>query len=201
MEKITVAVHVTDPVDAAGLRGYLEQVPDLSIVQNDPQVRLVVAERRSAGALALLRQHADGNAPQILLGDLPATALVGALDAGLAAVISPRDAGLDRLSTTIRAVVAGSTLLPPDLVTELVHQLHRLQKDVLAPNGLSSSGLTTRELDVLRLLAEGYETAEIAARLNWAERTVKNIVRVINTREHLNNRSHAVSWALRNGLI
>jgi DNA-binding NarL/FixJ family response regulator len=66
---------------------------------------------------------------------------------------------------------------------------------------LSNTGMTTRELDVLRLLAEGYDTAQIAIELNWAERTVKNIIRVLNSRLELRNRTHLVAWAVRNGLI
>ncbi|MBN6042316.1 response regulator transcription factor [Amycolatopsis sp. 195334CR] len=62
-------------------------------------------------------------------------------------------------------------------------------------------GLSPREIQVLRLLAEGRDTAEIAAELAYAERTVKNILSGLLTRLELRNRTHAVAHALRHGLI
>jgi DNA-binding NarL/FixJ family response regulator len=72
---------------------------------------------------------------------------------------------------------------------------------VLAPRGLHFSGLTDREVRVLRLMAEGLETVEIGQRLFYSERTVKNIVHDITSRLHLRNRTHAVAYALRQGFI
>ncbi len=201
MQKIKVAVYAADPVSAAGLRDYVLQSADLELTQDAPQVRVVLAERRSAGVFALLDEYKDAGILQVLVGELPEDTLLRALDAGLRAIVPPQFTDVERLARTVRAVVAGGTLLPPHLVTELVRHIHRVRDDVLTPNGLSSSGLTTREVEVLRLLAEGYDTAEIAVRLNWAERTVKNVVRALNTRLNLRNRTHLVSWAMRNDLI
>jgi DNA-binding NarL/FixJ family response regulator len=58
-----------------------------------------------------------------------------------------------------------------------------------------------RELVVLRMIAAGMETAEIAAELAISERTVKNIVHAITTRMQVRNRAHAVACAVRTGLI
>jgi DNA-binding CsgD family transcriptional regulator len=80
-------------------------------------------------------------------------------------------------------------------------QVGRVQRHVLAPRGLTFSGLTERELGVLRLVADGLDTGEIAQQLAYSERTIKNIIHDITTRFHLRNRSHAVAFALRQGLI
>jgi DNA-binding NarL/FixJ family response regulator len=72
---------------------------------------------------------------------------------------------------------------------------------VLAPRGLTFSGLTERELSVLRLLADGHDTAEVGRQLFYSERTVKNIVHDVTSRLDLRNRTHAVAYALRQGLI
>jgi DNA-binding NarL/FixJ family response regulator len=61
--------------------------------------------------------------------------------------------------------------------------------------------LNDREVMVLRMLADGSNTREIAHRLNYSERTVKAIIQDITQRFGLRNRSHAVAFALRNGLI
>jgi len=54
---------------------------------------------------------------------------------------------------------------------------------------------------VLRLLAEGIDTLEIAQQLSYSERTVRNIIHGMLTRMKLRNRVHAVAYALRNGVI
>ncbi|AGL17140.1 LuxR C-terminal-related transcriptional regulator [Actinoplanes sp. N902-109] len=61
--------------------------------------------------------------------------------------------------------------------------------------------LSGRELAVLRLVAEGYDTAEIAVRLGRSVRTVKAILRSITARERLRNRTHAVAYAIRAGVL
>jgi DNA-binding NarL/FixJ family response regulator len=80
-------------------------------------------------------------------------------------------------------------------------QVGRLQRRVLAPRGLTFSGLTEREIAVLSLLAEGHDTAEVGRRLFYSERTVKNIVHDVTSRFDLRNRTHAVAFAVREGYI
>jgi DNA-binding NarL/FixJ family response regulator len=65
----------------------------------------------------------------------------------------------------------------------------------------SLARLDERERAVLRLIADGFGTAEIAMRLNYSERTVKNILHRLLSRMHLRNRAHAVAYALGNGLL
>ena len=62
-------------------------------------------------------------------------------------------------------------------------------------------GLSEREAEVLKLVANGHDTAEIAGRLSYSQRTVKNILHDVTTRLQLRNRSHAVAYAVREGLI
>ena len=70
------------------------------------------------------------------------------------------------------------------------------------PGAVRRAGaLSTREREVLRLLADGRDTAEIASTLCYSERTVKGVIHEITTRLQLRNRSHAVAFALRNELI
>jgi DNA-binding NarL/FixJ family response regulator len=77
----------------------------------------------------------------------------------------------------------------------------QVQHQVLGPRGLNFTGLAEREVEVLRLVADGFDTAQIAAKLSYSQRTVKNVLHDITSRLHLNNRSHAVAYALRQGLI
>ena len=62
-------------------------------------------------------------------------------------------------------------------------------------------GFTERELRILRLVAQGLDTTEIAAELSYSERTVKNAIHAVTERYNLRNRSHAVAYAIRVGVI
>ena len=61
--------------------------------------------------------------------------------------------------------------------------------------------LTEREVDMLRLFSEGWTTAEVAKKLSYSERTVKSVVQNVLVRFQLRNRTHAVAFAIRSGLI
>jgi DNA-binding NarL/FixJ family response regulator len=61
--------------------------------------------------------------------------------------------------------------------------------------------MADREIRVLRLVADGKDTKEIARELSYSERTVKNVLHDVTTRFQLRNRSQAVAYALREGLI
>ena len=65
----------------------------------------------------------------------------------------------------------------------------------------TAAGLYTREVEVLRLLAEGLDTLEIDQRLSYSERTVRNIIHGLLTRMKLRSRAHAAAYALRNGAM
>ena len=109
----------------------------------------------------------------------------------------------DRTRTRRRSPqrAAGDGTLPSDLLGRLLQQVGRLQRQVLAPRGLSFSGLSEREVNVLRLVAEGLDTGEIATRMSYSERTIKNVIHDATTRLQLRNRSQAVAYAMREGLI
>jgi len=70
-----------------------------------------------------------------------------------------------------------------------------------SPRPAPARELTERERDVLRLMAEGYCTREVATRLAYSERTIKNVLQEVTTRLQLRNRTQAVAYAVRNGWI
>jgi DNA-binding NarL/FixJ family response regulator len=77
----------------------------------------------------------------------------------------------------------------------------QLERTVLRPRGYRLNGFSSREVDVLRLVAEGYDTEEIARMLAYSERTVKNVIHGVTARFNLRNRCHAVAYAVRAGVI
>ncbi len=90
---------------------------------------------------------------------------------------------------------------PPTVQGWLVDGFRSVQHDVLGPRGLTAAGLETREVAVLRLLADGLDTAEISRELSYSERTIKNIVSGMMTRLGFRNRTHAVVHAIRSGVL
>jgi DNA-binding NarL/FixJ family response regulator len=127
--------------------------------------------------------------------------LAVAAEAGVAGLLRRTEATPDRLVRAIVRVAAGHGEIPVDLLGRLLGQVGRLQRQVLTPRGLAFSGLTEREASVLRLVADGHDTAEIALELSYSQRTVKNVLHDLTTRLQLKNRSHAVAYAVREGLI
>jgi DNA-binding NarL/FixJ family response regulator len=83
----------------------------------------------------------------------------------------------------------------------LIPQVGRLQRPVLNPGSVSLVPLTDREIKVLELLADGLDTVEVGRRLFYSERTVKNIIHGVTSRLNLRNRTQAVVYAVRKGLI
>uniref|UniRef100_UPI0015861C46 response regulator transcription factor n=1 Tax=Streptomyces sp. TRM64462 TaxID=2741726 RepID=UPI0015861C46 len=69
------------------------------------------------------------------------------------------------------------------------------------PTAWAGASLDDRERSVLRLVADGHETNEIAKRLCYSPRTVTTVVHDITQRFRLRNRAHAVAYALRTGLL
>ncbi|MGH3433597.1 MAG: LuxR C-terminal-related transcriptional regulator, partial [Thermocrispum sp.] len=116
------------------------------------------------------------------------------------AVLPAADLSADELLVAVRSAATGA-LPPEDLTLRLVEQLDRISRGLLQPGGGDGPQLAPRERDLLRLLADGCDTAEIAARLCYSERTVKNIVHGLLDRLQLRNRTHAVAYALRAGVL
>src|SRR4029078_2879311 len=115
--------------------------------------------------------------------------------AGVTGVIRRSEATAGNLAAAIRSAAAGEGSLPPDLLGRLLRQVGPLQRQVLSPRGLPFSGLTEREAAVLRLLADGYDTAEVGRRLFYSERTVKNIIHDVTSRIERRHPAHAPSPA------
>src|SRR5262249_56083205 len=97
------------------------------------------------------------------------------VEGGVAAVIRCSGASQDRLVTAITALTRGEAVLPGDLVGRLLDHVGQLQRSLLDPNGPALSTLSTREAEMLRLVSEGLDTAEIAAKVSYSERTVQNV--------------------------
>ncbi|GAA2793339.1 helix-turn-helix transcriptional regulator [Crossiella cryophila] len=207
MEAIRVAVYAPDPLTAAGLSSTLRTRPEMAVEEGlqSPRsdARVVVADTLTPELLSVLRRAAaNGGVPVVLVvNQLDESELLAAVECRVVAVLPRAAATGDRLVHSIRAAAAGGGVLPPAMLGELLKHVERLQRELLAPKSMNAAGLSPREVDVLRLMADGWDTAEIATQLCYSERTVKNVISGVTQRLNLKNRPHAVAYALRAGMI
>ncbi|MBN1174809.1 MAG: response regulator transcription factor [Micromonosporaceae bacterium] len=206
MERITVVIMADDPILELGIASQLRQQPDIQLTDagdaTGARVVLVAADQVTERTLQVLRSHRrNGTKLVLVVSDVADSEFAGVVETGVSGVVRRREATSDRLATAIRAAAVGEGTLPPDLLGRLLGQLgHMCRKDPAA-RGLRTAGLLEREIKVLRLVAEGKDTAEIAAELSYSQRTVKNVMHDITSRLHLQNRAHAVAYALKEGLL
>lgn len=205
-ERIPIFVSACDPLSRDGvasqLRGHGVELVDERGLGPDVVGVVVVDEMddKAVGEIRSLRRRGVEHVV-VVAARLDDGGLLAAAEAGASGVLRRAQASPQSLLACIRSAAAGEGSLPPDLLGRLLGQVGRLQRQVLAPRGLTFSGLTDREVRVLRLLAEGFDTAEVGRQLFLSERTVKNVVHDVTSRLNLRNRTHAVAYALRQGLI
>ncbi|MFI5586455.1 response regulator [Amycolatopsis sp. NPDC051758] len=110
-----------------------------------------------------------------------------------------KDAPPDRLLDGIRTVAAGAALLDPEVTRQLVGKYAARIRPV--DDDAGDITLTPRELEVLRLIADGFSNSEIAATLMISPETVKTFVSRMLTKLGLRDRVQAVIYAFRHGLV
>lgn len=207
MEQVRVVLRASDPLSYEGLLSYLQSRSEFTVVdpadQAEATVFVVSCDQLTADVVALLRRSAAELAVPVVLvvSEITEAELLIAVECRVVAVLPRVAVTADRLAHSVLAAANGGGVLPPSLVGELLKHVERLHREVLTPNGLNAAGLTSREVDVLRLMANGFDTHEIADELCYSERTVKNVIYGITHRLKLRNRAHAVAYALRTGMI
>ncbi|MBI4201281.1 MAG: response regulator transcription factor [Chloroflexi bacterium] len=209
--KITILIVDDHNVVRQGLRALLEAEPDLAIVGEASQ-----------GQEALAKCHELQ--PDLLLTDISMPGLNGLEVAkavheespnikvilltmhdeheyffqGLAAGASGyvvKGASADELLTAIRAVHGGGTYLQPSLATELVNDYLRTKK------AAAYDGLTPREAEILRLIAEGLANKQIAERLVISVTTVQTHRSHLMEKLNLHSQADLFKYAVRKGLL
>jgi DNA-binding NarL/FixJ family response regulator len=199
-----------------GLLAFLDSEPDLEVVGE--------AEGGAQALELLARLASDGRRPDVIVMDLQMEPLDGiestrqirarysevevvaltsfgeeervraALEAGASGYLL-KDADADEVSAAIRAAHRGELPLDPAIARGLTLSLRAESHD--GP----PAELTTRELEVLRLLGAGKTNKEIAAELQISERTARTHVSNILGKLDLTSRTQAALWAVRQGLV
>ncbi|MEU8785746.1 response regulator transcription factor [Streptomyces sp. NPDC048637] len=226
--RVTVTVHASDPLSRAGVVSHLQHQPTVEIVQNQGgaaakeqaerararegggeavgAVAIMPIDRFDELAAAELRRLVRGGEQRVVLiaRDLREPELLTIVEYGVRAILWRHQATPQRLLRAVQSAARGEGDLPPDLISTLLTQVGQLRRSVAtsASVGLVPTlGMAPREVDVLRLVAEGLDTRQISEKLAYSERTVKNVLHALMTRLQLHNRAHAVAYALREGYI
>ena len=198
-----------------GIRGLLELSGEFEVVAEAedgdqalakilalrPQVALLDVRMPGKDGVAVVRAlRAGGDAtPVILLTTFDDDAvLLDGVRAGIAGFLL-KDVALDLLTQALRTVAAGKTLILP-AVTEKAERFARSEATQFEAAELPDV-LTTREREVLRLIAGGYSNREIADALGTAEGTVKNQASSILSKLGVRDRTRAVLKALELGWL
>jgi DNA-binding NarL/FixJ family response regulator len=135
----------------------------------------------------------------LVAGQIREAGLFDALECGVTAVVRRHEASPERVVHAIQMAHRGSGDLPPDLLGGLLSQVGRARR---AGSGeVLLAGFSPREIDVIKLVAEGLDTRDIAMKLCYSERTVKNVLHDMMLRLNLRNRAHAVAYAAREGYL
>lgn len=195
---VSVAVRAQDPVLRAGLVGLLASDPTLELHSgpSPADVRLCAVDVADGEMIRSLAVDSSLGGHIVLVATtLDGAAVSAGLREGVRGFLRRVDAG--QLPTVVGVVAGGGTYVPSDLVPDVVGG----GTPSLGSSSWEPATLDPRELAVLRLIADGVETSDIATELAYSERTIKSIVHGIVSRLQLRNRTHAVAWALRNGLI
>ncbi|MFC3452637.1 helix-turn-helix transcriptional regulator [Amycolatopsis speibonae] len=211
MDAVKVLVHAADGFTEAGVNAMLGASELLRVVPDSrtaPPDVVVVAVDDVVGSstFAFLRRFqgaGKGKSPRavVIANRFRSEDMLMAVECGMSALLPRAEVKDGSLAAAVLAVSRGAALIPLQLQGILLSQITQLRLQVLAPAGLTLTGVETRERDVLQLIAAGYQTDEIAKQLTYSEGTVKNVLYGWMARLHLNSRSQAVAYAMRAGVI
>jgi DNA-binding NarL/FixJ family response regulator len=191
IEVVAVAANGREAVDLALKHKPVVAMLDLRMPELDgTQVTIELARQAPAIRVLILTTFADDDA------------VLPALRAGGAGYLT-KDATGETLLAALRDVAAGRTVLDPAVQLRLVQLLRETtgSTPIEDADPGTAAGLTRREVDVARLIAQGLSNRQIARSLVVSEATVKTHINHVLAKLALNDRSALVAWAWRQGLI
>jgi two-component system, NarL family, response regulator LiaR len=212
-EPITVLLVDDHALVRQGVRAFLDTQSDITVVaeaaSGEEAVHLAAEHAPDVALMDLIMPDMDGvEATRRLTARSPRTKVVvltsyhddehifPAIRAGALSYVL-KEVGPDELAKTVRKAAAGEAVLHPRVAARVVRELHGARRD--EPNAFRE--LSDRELEVLRLIAEGLSNAEISDRLFISEKTTKSHVSNILGKLHLADRTQAAVYAWREGVV
>ncbi|MFK0281137.1 response regulator transcription factor [Streptomyces sp. NPDC090499] len=207
---IFVALRASEPLLEHAVRAYLESCPHFKLVPKEvlpgADVSVLLVDMMDDDWLKVLRHDAQRTAdvpvPLVVMADqITETQLTLAVEYGLTRFVHRSSSSLEELVEAIVEASAGNCHVPDDLVSHLITELGRLQRRQNVTTLSRETGTSVREMEVLRMLAEGMNSFEIAQAMSYSERTVKGVIQDVMKRWKVRNRTEAVAYAIRAGII
>lgn len=212
-DPITVLIVDDHKVVRRGIQAFLETQPDITVVGDTESgaeaTRLVAEHAPDVVLMDLVMPEMDGvEATRLVKQASPRTQVIvvtsyhqdeyifPAIRAGALSYLL-KDAEPEELADAVRKAAKGEAVLHPRVASRVVQELHGARRDT--PNAFNE--LSDRELEVLRLIADGLNNADIAEVLVISEKTVKSHVSNILGKLHLADRTQAAVFAWREGVV
>ncbi len=213
IDKISLLITDDHALVRQGIRAFLELQPDLTVIgeadSGEAAVRmatelvpdvvlmdLVMPGIGGVEATRQVKQVSPHSQIIVLTSYYEDEYIFPALRAGALSYVL-KDVGPDELADTVRKAARGESVLHPRIASRVVQELRGTRRDT--PNLFTD--LSDRELEVLRLIADGLSNAEIASRLVISEKTVKGHVSNILSKLHMLDRTQAAVFAWQQGLV
>jgi two-component system, NarL family, response regulator LiaR len=213
IDKISLLITDDHALVRQGTRAFLELQPDLNVIgeagSGEEAVRmaaelvpdvvimdLVMPGIGGVEATRQVKQVSPHSQIIVLTSYHEDEYIFPALRAGALSYVL-KDVGPDELADTARKAARGESVLHPRVASRVVEELRGTRRDM--PNLFTD--LSDRELDVLRLIADGLSNAEIADKLIISEKTVKGHVSNILGKLHMMDRTQAAVYAWQQGLV
>jgi DNA-binding NarL/FixJ family response regulator len=210
---ITVLLVDDHEVVRQGVRAYLDAFPDFAVVgeaeSGETAVRLALEHVPDVVLMDLVMPGMDGVETTRRVKDVsPRSQIVvltsyhqdehifPALKAGAISYML-KDVKMTALAEAVRRAARGEATLHPRVAARVIQELHGPRHAELNP----FTELTDREMDVLRLIANGLTNTKIAEQLVISENTVKGHVSNILSKLHLADRTQAAVYAWREGIV
>ena len=214
MEPIRVLLADDHTLFRKGVRTLLEQMPDLEVVGEAASGEEVLARAQELvpdvvlmdikmpgmtgieATRSILQENPHIGVILVTMFDDPESVFSG-MRAGARGYVL-KEAEPEELRRAVEAAYRGEVILCPIIAKKV---LNHFARDPGRQPGLPHDQLTQRELEVLQLAADGLGNREIAGRLVVSEKTVKNHIANIFSKLQVNDRTQAILYALRKGLV
>jgi DNA-binding NarL/FixJ family response regulator len=200
---IKVTVFARDAILRAGITDQLRTVPGLELVDERgvvaDSVAVIVADELDGEVVGAIRAIRRCGCERIIAvaSRFSRFDAEAAVRSGIRGLLRRADAKPDRLAELIANAANGGDMVATSSLA-LTEMLERpVEPEAGVPAGPPSFGLTNRDVEVLRLIAEGESTAAIARAMAYSESTIKNTIHTIVRQLGARNRAHAVATALR----
>jgi len=168
--------------------------PDVIVVDLEPETEDAV------GTLLALSREVRSSSLIVLADDTQGAWVGEAVRAGVHAIL-PREMSAEEIVAAIEAVASGFVVLQPEALDHLLRTETPVVASSSPPRAAIDDALTPREVEVLRMIAEGSGNKIIAWRLSISEHTVKFHVASIFSKLNVSNRTEAVTVGIKQGLV